>query len=45
MLASGLKNFNPRSDNRSLSCLDSHGLDANPPTRKANYERVFRCAG
>ena len=42
---SGLKNLNPRSESRSPSCSDSHGLEANPPTRKANCMRSFRRAG
>ena len=40
---SGLKNFNPRSESRSLSSWVSHGLEANPPTRKADYVQIFRC--
>ena len=35
VLVSGLKNLNPRSESRPLSWPDSHGLEANPPTRKA----------
>lgn len=40
---SGLKNFNPISESLSPSCPDSHGLEANPPTRKANYGCIIRC--
>ena len=37
VFVSGLKNFNPRSESRRLSWPASHGLEANPPTRKAIY--------
>jgi len=42
---SGLKNFRPRSESRSLSCLASHGLEANPPTKKENYAFIFSTGG
>ena len=45
MFVSGLKNVNPRSESRWLSWSANHGLEANPPTRKANYTRIFRPAG
>ena len=38
VFVSGIKNFSPRLESRLLSWSDSHGLEANPPTRKANYD-------
>ena len=43
VFVSGLKNLNPRSESRRSSWLASHGLEANPPTRKANYAWIVRC--
>ena len=45
VFVSGLKNLNPRSESRRSSWLASHGLEANPPTRKTSYTWIVRCAG
>ena len=44
VFVSGLKNLNPRSESRRLSWSASHGLEANPPTRKAICAWIVRCA-
>ena len=45
VFVSGLKNLNPRPESRRFSWPVSHGLEANPPTRKAIYAWIVRCAG